>query len=92
MSLKCRKGDFVHVTFFDHVEDGDKPMKCHVVGRLKAKGAVIGGRRFLVVEAWFTEGDDEAASIPSNSKTYTILLSTVESVTTLTPEYAECHH
>jgi len=78
------RGDIVLVTFYDHVEDGDEPMLCHVAGRLKYKGAVreVGAkrRRFLVVESWWTP-DEEVNE--GNAKVFTILVSTVERVEVL---------
>jgi len=85
MSVKCRNGDIVHVSFLDHVEDGDKPLGCHVVGRLRSKGKVIGGKRFLVVESWYFDDDVDAATAATNAKVFTILLSTVQSIETLSP-------
>jgi len=76
-------GSYVLVTFLDHVEDGDEPMRCRVVGLLKSKGLMKADesgkkRRFLRVECW-TNLDDPDGN-PENFKTFTILQSTIEDI------------
>lgn len=67
---KAKKGDEVKVLFEDHVEDGDEPVVCVVRGKLVRKGP-----KFITVEAWTVEGDDEVND--NNRKTFTILCSTI---------------
>ena len=80
---KPKPGDIVKVTFLDHVEDGDTPLRCIVVGRLKYRGKVLSGKRFIVVESWFFDKEISVATSEANAKVFTILTSTVLSLTKL---------
>lgn len=77
-----KKGDIVKVTFLDHVEDGLEPLRCQVVGRLVSKGGIFNKRRYMVLESWFLD-EVSRETQEANRKTWTILISTVESVVRL---------
>lgn len=67
---RAPKGTEVILFFDDHVEDGDKPMKCIVRGKLISRGP-----KFVTVESWSCVGDKETNA--GNNKTFTILTSCV---------------
>jgi len=87
-----KRGDYVLIRFLDHVEDGNQPMECMVVGRLLYKGKSMVGSdgkrrgRWVVLESWFFPEDTPRDIVEANNKTFSILWSTVVDYVRLVPD------
>lgn len=76
-----KPGTLILLEFLDHVEDGDEPMTCLVVGRLIAKARVkeVEGRRrrYVWLESWFFPTGTDHGVVEQNRKTFCILYSAI---------------
>lgn len=77
--MSLRRGQIVKVVFWDHVEGGSRPIKFAIYGELSAID-----RRSICVDAW-AYANGRRAHDPRNETRFTILRSTIESVTRLVP-------
>ena len=74
-----KRADVVAITFLDHCEDSDRPIRCTVSGRVLYKRPT-----YWVVESWIAHmgsGKDRDC----NNKRFTILSAIVEKVVKLEP-------
>jgi hypothetical protein len=79
MPARLTKGSEVRIEFLDHVEDGHKALACVVYGRVHKVG-----RKAIVVASWDYAKPRYQFDDP-NVKHFTILRSTIKSVTHLPP-------
>ena len=71
-------GDIVKIVFLDHVEDSDEPIKFEVFGRI-----IKTGKTSTTIGSWlYTEETNDPGE--ANIKTWCIVNSTIQQITTLT--------